>query len=74
MDCADCAFCGHEDIYSIANSMGIHLVASCFGGAANGINWFPKNSIHYLPIRSFGIVPLDCGTTSYCYQSIQHKI
>ena len=36
MDCTDSAFCGHEDVYSTANSMGIHLVASYFGGAVNG--------------------------------------
>ena len=36
MDCTDGAFCGHENADSIANSMGIHLVASCFGGAVNG--------------------------------------
>ena len=36
MDCTDGAFCGHKNGNSAANSMGIHLVVSCFGGAVNG--------------------------------------
>ena len=79
MHCTDGAFCGHEDVYSIANSMGIHLVASCFGGAVNGKKPLPAqigflNSIQYLPIRDIGILSPDCGTTSYCYKSMQHEI
>ena len=70
MDCTDGAFCGHEDVYSIANNMGNHLVASCFGGAANGKKPLPAQICFvkvaynvFQQLEQLEYYP-ECGTTS----------